>query len=79
MIALQGKYDNGIIKLANQAPVKKADVIVIFPDVEKDAEKELSNEKARSIFDKYTGIIKREIDEKAERLEAIKEKYEGIS
>lgn|GEM_PF-1009691 len=78
MIALQGEYENGILTLTSQAPANKAKVIVIFQDIEKEINNELSTDEAINIFNKYTGCIKRVIDEKAERLEAIDEKYESI-
>lgn len=34
MIAVQGYYDNGILNLDIPAPVKKAKVIVVFPDTD---------------------------------------------
>lgn len=77
MIALKGEYDNGIIKLANQAPLKKSSVIVIFPDAEIDKQNKLSEDEAREIFKKYTGSIHRMIDEKNEKLEALDNKYES--
>lgn len=35
MIAAQGVYDNGRIQLSENAPVEKANVIVVFPEAEK--------------------------------------------
>lgn len=35
MIAVQGVYDNGRIQLSENAPVEKANVIVVFPEAEK--------------------------------------------
>ena len=40
MIALEGIYDNGALMLEKSAPIKKAKVLVIFPDKEEEAEKE---------------------------------------
>lgn len=78
MVALQGVYEKGTIKLHNQAPVDKADVIVIFPDAETNKESILQDEETRRLFDKYTGSVNRIIDEKKERQEALDEKYKGI-
>lgn len=33
--AVQGVYDNGRIQLSENAPVEKANVIVVFPEAEK--------------------------------------------
>lgn len=77
MVAVQGLYENGSVKLTEKAPVDKANVIVIFPGepTEKMAREERS---ARKLFDEFTGSVSRVIDEKAERLGALDEKYAGL-
>lgn len=79
MIAVQGLYDNGKIQLTEDAPMEKAKVIVIFPEEETLKETHMSKKMARDLFDEFTGSIKREIDEKSERLGALDEKYAGIN
>ena len=79
MIAVQGLYDNGMIQLKEDAPMEKANVIVIFPESEVTKETHIPGQIARDLFDEFTGSIKREIDEKSERLGALDEKYEGIN
>lgn len=79
MIAVQGLYDNGMIQLKEDAPMEKANVIVIFPESEVTKETHIPGKIARDLFDEFTGSIKREIDEKSERLGALDEKYEGIN
>lgn len=78
MIAVQGLYDNGKIQLTEDAPMEKAKVIVIFPEEKSPKESSMSKKTARDLFDEFTGSIKREIDEKAERMGALDEKYAGI-
>lgn len=79
MIAVQGIYDNGRIQLSENAPVEKANVIVVFPEAEKIEKRQMSVETARKLFDEFTGSIDRDIDERAERLGALDEKYAGIN
>lgn len=78
MIAVQGTYDNGIIRLAEQAPATQADVIVIFPENSAGKNKEIDRDETRKLFDSFSGSIVRHIDEKEERLAALDEKYAGI-
>lgn len=75
MIAVEGIYDNGKIELFKMAPEKFAKVIVIFPEEEKKEQKTLAVEEIKAMFDEFTGCLDGEIDEKAERLEALDEKY----
>lgn len=78
MIAVQGVYDNGRIQLSENAPVEKAKVIVVFPEAEKVEKRQMTVEAARKLFDEFTGSIDRDIDERAERLGALDEKYAGV-
>lgn len=48
--------------------------LVVFPNKETE-DKIFQDDEARKIFDKFTGSINRIIDEKAERLEALDERY----
>ena len=59
--------------------MEKANVIVIFPEEETVKETHMPNKTARHSFDEFTGSIKREIDEKSERLETLDEKYAVIN
>jgi hypothetical protein len=78
MVALPGIYEKGMVRLLNQPLIDKADVLVVFPNKETD-EKAFYDDEARKLFDKFTGSINRVIDEKAERLEALDEKYQSIN
>lgn len=71
MIAVQGQYDHGRLHLAEEAPMEKADVIVIFPEGEAIKEAQMSKKMARELFDEFTGSITRVIDEKSERVGAL--------
>lgn len=76
MLAVKGRYSNGYITLENRIPVKSAEVIVVFPDMdERDHEMDLKNR--RKLFEEFSGSVNRIIDEKAEKMEAVDEKYES--
>ena len=77
MIAVQGIYDNGQLQLEEAAPMKKASVIVIFPEG-RPAERQISEDSARKLFDDFSGSISRDINEKAELMAARDEKYAGV-
>ncbi len=66
MIVVQGGYENGRIELAEDAPMEKADVIVIFPE-KQTLKKRKNRDCAKELFDEFTGCITRVIDEKIER------------
>ena len=76
MLAVQGIYENGQIKLLGEQPKGNAEVLVIF-NVSKEDDVDVTNNDmaTRRLFDEFTGCINRKIDEKAERLEALDEKY----
>ena len=60
MQAIQGVYDNGILKLDRKAPLSKSRVIVIF--TENETRKKMSPDEALRIFFKYAGSVKGNID-----------------
>ncbi|MBR1761234.1 MAG: hypothetical protein IJ741_08660 [Schwartzia sp.] len=72
MIALQGVYNNGWVELAGKAPTEKANVVVVFPG---ETSRQKMTEEDRKLFQKFSGSIKRHIDEKKELVEALEEKY----
>ena len=74
MLAVQGVYENGQVRLIGEKPKGNGEVLVIF-NVPQENDIEESNEDIKRKFDKYTGCIHRKIDDKAERLEAFDEKY----
>lgn len=74
MIAVEGLYENGRIELSEEAPMEKAKVIVIFLEDQTSKKNVIANS-AKQLFDEFTGCISRDIDEKAERLGALDEKY----
>ena len=76
MLAVQGLYENGQIKLLGEQPKGNAEVIVIFNASREDDTDVTDNDMTtRKLFNEFTGCINRKIDEKAERLEALDEKY----
>lgn len=78
MVAVEGLYDNGKIMLSESAPMEKARVIVVFPEPKKENGKRLSTDDARALFDEFSGCLDGDIDERAERLGALDEKFENI-
>ncbi|MDR1663508.1 MAG: hypothetical protein LBR83_01105 [Clostridiales bacterium] len=77
MQAIQGIYDNGIIKLDKKAPVNKTRVIVLFTD--EYVKDKISVEEALSILHKHTGSIKSDINFESERAEYLHEKYGPVN
>jgi hypothetical protein len=75
MIALQGVYDNGNLSIKGYVPAKKANVLVIFPD-EKPVKTVTSEDLA--LFEALSGSISADINERAELLEALDERYARI-
>lgn len=78
MVAVEGLYDNGKIELSESAPMEKAKVIVVFPETKKEDGKRLSKDEARALFHEFSGCLNGNIDEQAERLGALDEKFEDI-
>lgn len=78
MVIVEGLYDNGNIKLLQSAPMEKAKVIVIFPETKKEDKKRLSIDVAKALFHEFSGCLDGDMDEKAERLGALDEKYESV-
>jgi hypothetical protein len=74
--AIQGVYDNGILKLDKEAPVNKSRVIVLFTE---EPRKRMSAEEALRIFHKHTGSIKDEIDLEKEKDEYFNEKHGAVN
>ena len=56
MVAVQGLYENGRIELSEDAPMKKANVIVIFPE-EQATEGLIIGKSAKELFEEFTGCI----------------------
>lgn len=76
MLAVKGIYENGKVILEDKPPIKMSEVVVVFPDNESVKTSEgLDLDKKRELFDGFSGSINRVIDLKAERLEALDEKY----
>ena len=78
MVAVEGLYDNGKIMLLESAPMEKARVILVFPEPKKENGKRLSTDEARALFDEFSGCLDGDINEQAERLGALDEKFENI-
>ena len=77
MQAIQGVYDNGILKLDRKAPLSKSRVIVIF--TENKPRKKISSDKALRIFYKYAGSVKGDIDLDLEKDAYFNEKHGSIN
>jgi len=73
MQAIQGVYDNGILKLDRKAPVVKSRVIIVF--TEEEPKRKMSAEEALKILNKHAGSIKGDINFEKERDEHLNEKY----
>lgn len=76
MLAVKGIYDNGKVILEDAPLIEMSEVVVVFPDneLEKSAD-ECALERKRELFDEFSGSVNRIIDLKAERIEALDEKY----
>ncbi|WP_085022117.1 hypothetical protein [Anaerovibrio sp. JC8] len=72
MIALQGVYDNGNLSIKGYVPVKKANVLVIFPSEEFH---ESASPEDLVLFESLSGSISSNLDVKTELMEARDEKY----
>lgn len=76
MLAVKGIYNNGKVILEDNPLIEMSEVVVVFPDNESG---EVSDKSAlegkRALFEEFSGSIDRVIDLKAERLEALDEKY----
>lgn len=78
MLAVKGIYRNGLVTLESRLPVKSAEVIVVLPDTdERNEETDLTVKAKRRLFEEFSGSVDRVIDEKAEKMEAMDERYEG--
>jgi hypothetical protein len=71
MQAIQGIYDDGILKLDRKPVIKKSRVIVLFPE---ESHQKMSSEEALRIFHKHAGSIKGDIDLEKEKDEYFNEK-----
>lgn len=76
MLAVKGIYDNGKVILEDAPLIEMSEVVVVFPDneLEKSADESVL-ERKRELFDEFSGSVNRIIDLKAERIEALDEKY----
>lgn len=78
MLAVKGIYNDGQVFLKNKLSIKSAEVIVVFPDSEEHKENEgLTEDVKRQLFEEFSGSIDRIIDIKAEKIEALDERYES--
>lgn len=78
VLAVKGIYENGKVILEDMPPIEMSEVVVVFSDSESVKKSdELAVDKKRELFNEFSGSINRIIDVKAERLEALNEKYEN--
>jgi glucokinase len=77
MQAIQGIYDNGILKLESKAPASKSHVIVLF--TEEEPQKKMSSDEALRIFYKYAGSVKGDVDLEQEKEEYFNEKHGSLN
>ena len=75
MLAIEGQYDKGWVKLDEDAPVDSSRVIVWFPIDKTAKEEKLSTEDAMRLFHEFTGSIDRDFDYEKEKDEYFSEKY----
>jgi len=73
MQAIRGFYEDGMVKLDKKAPIRKGNIIMLFPQEEKTSR--MSHEEAMRIFHEFTGSIDHDIDYEKERDEYLYEKY----
>ena len=79
MLAIKGIYNNGKVTLAEEMPIQNTttEVIVLFPDNRTiESSNEFSLKEKKEIKEKFSGSVNRVIDIKAEKSEALEEKYE---
>lgn len=74
MIALHGLYDNGTVTFVENAPSRKANVLVIFQE---EPQTKTASESDMELFKKFSGSIKSSINERGELMEALDDKYAG--
>jgi hypothetical protein len=72
MQAIQGVYDDGILKLDRKPVVSKARVIVLFPE---EVHTKMSTEEALRIFHEHAGSVRGDIDFEKEKDEYFNEKH----
>lgn len=77
MQAIQGVYDNGILKLDKKAPLSRSRVIVLF--TEEEPRIKMSKNEALKVLYKHAGSIKDDIDFEKERDEYLNEKYGSVN
>lgn len=75
MVAVQGYYEDGRVELTGKAPARRARILVIFQ--EDLPAKEASAADWESLRE-FGGSITRVIDEKADLIESLEEKYARI-
>lgn len=76
MLAVKGIYNNGKVILEDAPLIEMSEVVVVFPDnISQTSSDDNSLEKKRALFDEFSGSISRTIDVKAERAEALDERY----
>ena len=79
VLAIKGTYHDGKVILERSLPIVSAEVIVVFPDHDdKGREMNLSVKAKKELFEEFSGSVNRVIDLKAEKREALAEKYENI-
>ena len=79
MLAIKGIYNNGKVTLAEEMPIQNTttEVSVLFPDNRTiESSSEFSLKEKKELFEKFSGSVNRVIDIKAEKSEALEEKYE---
>jgi len=75
MLAVQGVYEAGRITLKNTVPMKRANVLVIFPVESSSSDVEVTRAEAFERLKKYKRGGNNNIDYEAERDEYLHEKY----
>ncbi len=76
MIAVQGYYEDGRIELTGEAPTRRARILVIFQE---DLPAKEASAAGWESLKEFGGSVARVIDEKADLIEGLEEKYARIS
>jgi hypothetical protein len=79
MLAVQGIYEAGRVTLKNAVPMKRTNVLVIFPVESSSSNKEVTRAEAFNRLKKYRRGGNNDIDYEAERDEYLHEKYGRVT
>jgi len=61
MQAIRGFYENGAVRLSKKAPIRKGNIIMLFPEEDPRLKNPMPDNEAMQLFHKFTGSIDREL------------------